>query len=313
MSRKLAAAVLLLAAPVALSAATREALRTASGLTIEMDYEALQPGQPVLLVLKSPELAAAIVHFRGQTVVLKAGSGPVAFLGIDLDTKPGSYPVDVQFERAGGAIEAFRGRVVVKERKFPSLKLRVAQEFVTPPKAAEERIRRESEMVALVFSLTTPEWLGDGAFIAPHPVAPWPNFGQRRVTNGVVSSVHSGVDLPVPFGEPIKAANRGRVVLASPLYLSGGTVIIDHGLGVFSFYCHLSALLVRRGDIVAKGTAIGRCGSTGRSTGPHLHWSMRVGPSRVDPYAFLALPLGEGSGARDGGPSRDHGARTGGP
>ncbi len=313
MSRKLAAVVLLLAAPAALAAATSEALRTATGLAVEMDYAALEPGQPLLFVLKSPEAAAAIIHFRGQTAVLRAGAAPLAFLGIDLDTKPGSYPLDVQFERAGGGIEAFHGEIAVRARKFPSLKLRVAQEFVTPPKAVEERIRRESEMVALVFSLTTPEWLGDGAFIAPHPVAPWPNFGQRRVTNGVVSSVHSGVDLPVPFGEPIKAANRGRVVLASPLYLSGGTVIIDHGLGVFSFYCHLSALLVRRGDIVAKGTAIGRCGSTGRSTGPHLHWSMRVGPSRVDPYAFLALPLGEGSGARDGGPSRDQGKGTGRP
>jgi len=308
-SRRLLAALLLLAAPAALAAMTREPLRTASGLTIEMDYEALEPGQPILLVLKSPELAAAIVHFRGQTVVLKAGSGPMAFLGIDLETKPGSYPVDVQFERAGGRIETFRTRLLVREKKFPSIKLRVPQEFVTPPRRVEERIRRESEMVALVFSLTTPEWLGDGAFIAPHPVAPWPNFGQRRVTNGVLPSVHGGVDLPVPFGEPIKAANRGRVVLASPLYLSGGTVIIDHGLGVFSYYCHLSAILVRRGDVVSKGTSIGRCGSTGRSTGPHLHWSMRVGPSRVDPYAFLALPVGEAGAAPAGGPPGENAAR----
>ncbi len=313
MRRKLLAALLVLAAPAALAAMTREPLRTASGLTIEMDYEALEPGQPILLVLKSPEIAAAIVHFRGQTVVLKSGSEPMAFLGIDLDTKPGSYPVDVQFERAGGGIEAFRSRVLVKEKKFPSIRLRVPQEFVTPPKAVEERIRRESEMVALVFSLTTPEWLGDGAFIAPHPVAPWPNFGQRRVTNGVLSSVHGGIDLPVPFGEPIKAVNRGRVVLASPLYLSGGTVIIDHGLGVFSYYCHLSAILVRRGDVVGKGMAIGRCGSTGRSTGPHLHWSMRVGPSRVDPYVFLALPVAEAGAAPGGGPSGANGKGKGRP
>jgi murein DD-endopeptidase MepM/ murein hydrolase activator NlpD len=155
-------------------------------------------------------------------------------------------------------------------------------------------------MVSLIFSLPTPEWLGNGPFIAPHPVAPWPNFGQRRVVNGAVSSVHGGVDLPVPFGEPIHAANRGRVVLSSPLYFSGGTVIIDHGLGVFSYYCHLSKLLVRRGDVVEKGAVIGRCGSTGRSTGPHLHWTMRVGPSRVDPYAFLGLPIEAASGPGPG-------------
>jgi len=152
-------------------------------------------------------------------------------------------------------------------------------------------------MLALVFSLISPQWLGDGPFMAPHPVKPWPNFGQRRLTNKTLSSVHSGIDLPVPFGEPIRAVNRGRVVMASPLYMSGLTVVIDHGLGVFSFYCHLSKLAVRRGDMVGKGAVIGACGSTGRSTGPHLHWSMRVGDGRVDPYAMLGLPLGAGSTA----------------
>jgi hypothetical protein len=300
---KLLAALLLLAAPAGLAAVTRASLRAASGVSMDMAYESLEPGQPMLFILKSPEIAAAIVHFRGQTAVIRRNSSavaePMGFIGIDLDVKPGTYPLEVQFEKRDGAIETFHGQITVRVRKFPSLKLRVSQEFVTPPKSVEERIRRESEMVNLVFSLTTPEWLGDGPFIAPHPVQPWPNFGQRRVTNGVLSSVHGGIDLPVPFGQPIRATNRGRVVLSSPLYLSGGTVIIDHGLGVFSYYCHLSQLLVRRGDVVDKGAVIGTCGSTGRSTGPHLHWSMRIGPSRVDPYAFLDLPVEGGSAPRD--------------
>jgi hypothetical protein len=305
MTRRTIAALLLFAAPAVLAPMTHESLRTASGVTMDMAFEALEPGQPVLFVLKSPEVAAAIVHFRGQTAVVRtnpsAGAEPIGFIGIDLDVTPGAYPVDIQFEKRDGTIESFHGEITVRDKKFPSLRLRVAQEFVTPPKSEQERIRRESEMVSLIFSLTTPEWLGDGPFIAPHPVPPWPNFGQRRLTNGVLSSVHGGIDLPVPFGEPIHAVNRGRVVLSSPLYLSGGTIIIDHGLGVFSYYCHLSKLLVRRGDIVEKGAVIGNCGSTGRSTGPHLHWSMRVGPSRVDPYAFLALPVESRNTARDKG------------
>jgi murein DD-endopeptidase MepM/ murein hydrolase activator NlpD len=297
------AAFLLLAAPRLLVPATRESLRAASGAMMDMAFEALEPGQPVLFVLKSPEVTAAIVHFRGQTAVVRAdsssGAEPMGFIGIDLDVRPGAYPVDIQFEKKDGTVESFRGTITVRDRKFPSQRLRVPQEFVTPPRSEQERIRRESEIVNLIFSQMTPEWLGDGPFIAPHPVAPWPNFGQRRVTNGVLSSVHAGIDLPVPLGEPIRAVNRGRVVLASPLYLSGETVIIDHGLGVFSFYCHLSKLLVRRDDIVAKGAVIGNCGTSGRSTGPHLHWSMRVGASRVDPYAFLALPVGSRDTARD--------------
>jgi len=305
----LVAGLLLVALAAAASAeapaVSRESLRTASGVSMDMVYGSLEPGQPLLFILKSPEVAAAIVHFRGQTAVIRrdgtaAGAEPMAFLGIDLDVRPGTYPVEVQFERTGGTIEAFHGGITVRPKNFSSIKLRVSPEFVTPPRSVQERIRRESEMVNLVLSLTTPEWLGDGPFMAPHPVQPWPNFGQRRVTNGILSSVHGGVDLPVPFGQPIRATNRGRVVLASPLYLSGGTVIIDHGLGVFSYYCHLSKLLVRRGNVVAKGGVIGACGSSGRSTGPHLHWSMRIGPSRVDPYAFLALPIEGGNVPRDG-------------
>jgi hypothetical protein len=286
-----------------MTALTRDSLRTASGIVMDMAYEALAPGQPLLFVLKSPGVAAVILHFQGQTAVIKANSfagvDPMAFIGIDLDVKPGTYPLDMQFEKKDGRLEDFHGKVTVRDKKFPSQRLTVSQEFVTPPRSVGERIERESEMLNLIFSSTTPDWLGDGGFMAPHRVKPWPNFGQRRVTNNMLRSVHSGVDLPVPFGEPIRAANRGRVVLSSPLYLSGGTVIIDHGLGVFSFYCHLSKLLVRRGEMVGRGAVIGNCGSTGRSTGPHLHWSMRIGDSRVDPYAFLDLPIEGGSAARD--------------
>jgi Peptidase family M23 len=286
-----------LVAALAATAGTTESLTTASGVTVEMSAGSLEPGQPILFVLRSGETTGVILHFLGQKAVLKPSSVPMAILAVDLDAKPGVYPLEMQVERKDGALEGFRREFEVRGRTFPSTRLRVKQEFVTPPRSEQERIRRESEMLALVFSLITPEWLGDGPFMAPHPVKPWPNFGQRRVTNNVLSSVHSGIDLPVPYGEPIRATNRGRVVMASPLYLSGLTVVIDHGLGVFSFYCHLSKLDVRRGDLVGKGAVIGACGSTGRSTGPHLHWSMRVGDGRVDPYAMLGLPIAAGPGA----------------
>ena len=93
------------------------------------------------------------------------------------------------------------------------------------------------------------------------------------------------------MGDPVRASNAGRVVMASDLYYSGKTVIIDHGLGVFSLYCHFSKLLVKRTRMVAKGEAIGLIGSTGRSTGPHLHWGFRIFDSRIDPMSMTALPL----------------------
>jgi len=292
--------LVLLSVPLVSAAGIKESLSTSSGLTVEMSAEALEPGQPILFVLRSGDVAAVILHFLGQRAVLRPPAEPMAFLAVDLDAKPGVFPLEMQFERKDGTLETCRREFEVRARAFPSTRLRVKQEFVIPPRSEQERIRRESEMLALIFSLVTPEWLGDGVFVAPHPVKPWPNFGQRRVTNNVLSSVHGGVDLPVPYGEPIRAANRGRVVLASPLYLSGLTVIVDHGLGVFSFYCHLSKLAVRRGDMVGKGAVLGACGSSGRSTGPHLHWSMRVGDGRVDPYAMLGLPIEGGTGPAAG-------------
>jgi murein DD-endopeptidase MepM/ murein hydrolase activator NlpD len=101
------------------------------------------------------------------------------------------------------------------------------------------------------------------------------------------------VDIAAPYGSPVKASNSGRVVLARDLYFSGNTVIIDHGLGLFTFYCHFSRLKVSRGDMVKKGAVIALAGSTGRSTGAHLHWGVKLLGSRVDPVALLSLALPE--------------------
>jgi murein DD-endopeptidase MepM/ murein hydrolase activator NlpD len=103
------------------------------------------------------------------------------------------------------------------------------------------------------------------------------------------------------MGAPILAANAGNIVLASDLYFGGKTVIIDHGLGVFSSYGHMSKLLVKRGDAIAKGGLIGRAGSTGRSTGPHLHWAVRIFNARVDPFSLMALNISPGKTRKTSG------------
>ncbi len=296
--------IILLAFPALAAARTEEGLRTSSGITVRMDYSSLQPGEPLLFILEGrSDVHAAVLRFLGKTVVMrpaKPGGDALAFMGIDLDVKPGEYPIDIQVEKTDGILEKAHRDIAILEKKFPSQKLWVKQEYATPPRSLTERIRRESEMVSLIFSLETPEWLGDGDFIAPNPAEHWPNFGQRRLTNNVLRTVHTGVDVEVPFGGPIKAVNAGRVVLASHLYLSGMTVIIDHGLGVFSFYGHLSKILIKPGERVAKGEVVGNCGTTGRSTGPHLHWSMRILDSRVDPYEMLSLPIPGGTSSARG-------------
>jgi murein DD-endopeptidase MepM/ murein hydrolase activator NlpD len=296
--RRATAALVALALPLAAAGTLgRETFRVPSGPAVTMSYRALQPGEPLLFALESEAgVREAEVTFLGKKVILTPaarGGRPFALLGIDLGTSPGPHPLDIKIATDGGKRETLRTEVVVLDRKFPTTKLTVRQDMVTPPRRFAERIKREAEIIGWVYAKLTPEWLGDGPFAPPSPAEAFPNFGQRRLTNGVLNSIHGGVDVLAPFGTPITAANAGRVVLASDMYLTGYTVIIDHGLGIFSLYCHLSKLDVKRGVEVRKGDVIGKCGSTGRSTGPHLHWAVRVLDSRVDPYALLVFPLPE--------------------
>jgi murein DD-endopeptidase MepM/ murein hydrolase activator NlpD len=108
----------------------------------------------------------------------------------------------------------------------------------------------------------------------------------------VPRSPHSGADFVSPEGTPIRAPNAGTIVLARDLYFSGNTVVIDHGLGLFSLVAHLSAMEVKEGETVDAGAIVGRVGATGRVTGPHLHWAVRANGARVDPLSLLAV-LGE--------------------
>jgi murein DD-endopeptidase MepM/ murein hydrolase activator NlpD len=115
------------------------------------------------------------------------------------------------------------------------------------------------------------------------------NFGKRRVLNGTPSSPHTGVDMPALTGTPVHAAQRGRVVLAEELYFSGNTVLIDHGLGVYTLYGHFSETDAKPGDMVEAGTIIGKVGATGRVTGPHLHWGLTINRARVNALSLTSI------------------------
>jgi len=289
-----------LAALVIPGAAARQA---APGPVVRLAYRSIQPGEPVLVFLDNDgTVRSASASLLDKTAEMRAtpsslttpssGSGGLfAVLGIDVQAKTGPCVMTVKLRRAGGTVENVRQDLVIIERKFPSTKLQFKPEYVTPPASLLARIKREAELITLATSVVTPEWLGDGPFALPHDAPSWSNFGQRRLNNDVLQSLHTGLDIRVPFGEPIRASNAGTVVMASDLYYGGKTVIIDHGLGVFSSYGHMSGLLVKRGEAVRKGQTVGLCGTTGRSTGPHLHWSFKVLETRVDPEAMLRLPL----------------------
>ena len=207
-----------------------------------------------------------------------------ALVGIDLDVKPGIYPAAIT---AGTARATYDLQVV--PRAFRTRRLTVDEAFVTPPKSEEARIEREAALLADTWKAPADERLWSGAFVRPVAEPANSAFGTRSIFNGKPRNAHSGADFLSPAGTPVHAPNAGRIAVARLLYFSGNTVIIDHGLGLFSLLAHLSAIDVREGDRVAAGQVIGKVGATGRVTGPHLHWTVRAANARVDPLSLLAV------------------------
>jgi peptidase M23-like protein len=210
-----------------------------------------------------------------------------ALLGIDIDTKPGSYEVSFEATSAGHTITATT-ELTVTAGEFGRRVLRVDNAFVNPPQPVLVRIRREAAEVEQLWTQSEPRRLWDTGFVRPVPGRTNGAFGSRSVFNGQARQPHGGADFLSPAGTPIQAPNSGRVVLARDLYFTGNTVVIDHGLGVFSLLAHLSVMDVHQGELVTQGQTIGQVGATGRVTGPHLHWAVRMNDARVDPLALLA-------------------------
>ncbi|MBN2409619.1 MAG: M23 family metallopeptidase [Candidatus Aminicenantes bacterium] len=277
--------------------AEKTVVRFTSGAAVELSSTALEPGG-ILLVKWGPATGVKkmVVRF-GETAyesrIEQGKTQAFALVGLDLALEPGPHDLRMTVFLQDGRIEEMKHTLVLKDREFAVRNLRVKQEFVTPPPEVRERIRRESDLLQMVYSVSREHWLGEASFDWPHQGKNAGNFGERRVYNGIPRSSHSGLDIAAAHGSPVCASNSGRVVLARDLYFSGNTVILDHGLGVFTIYCHFSRLLVHRGQTVKRGDILALAGSTGRSTGPHLHWGVRIRGSRVDPEALLGLNLPE--------------------
>ena len=212
-----------------------------------------------------------------------------ALIGVDLALSPGSYPLKVETE--GKRVTLF---VRVKKTPFGLQKVTLPRHMVELRGEALERVRREKGMLREIFSRIRSEPLWRGSFLLPLKGTVTTPFGVRRIINGHYRSFHSGVDIAAREGSPILATNDGMVILAQKLYLEGNTVIIDHGLGLYSIYLHLAKAFVRKGDKVKRGERIGLVGATGRVTGPHLHWGIKLLGQRVDPMALIELSKGLG-------------------
>jgi murein DD-endopeptidase MepM/ murein hydrolase activator NlpD len=252
-------------------------LATTQGQALELEYPT------------EPGLTAVEASWAGYEVpFIKRGDSWLTLIGVDLDTKAGEHAAEITFHYADGRTQTRREAVTVAAQQFPTTELKVEDRYVELSPEDDARARAEGQETADLYATLTPERYWSEPFVAPIAGAKdGRNFGHRRVFNGQPRAPHSGADLRATTGTPVHAANRGRVVLAKNLFYSGNAVFIDHGLGLYTTYLHFSEIRVAAGQIVERGELIGLAGATGRVTGPHLHWGVRIVDARVDPFSLL--------------------------
>jgi murein DD-endopeptidase MepM/ murein hydrolase activator NlpD len=251
--------------------------------TFDLPHENAVPGGVKIIRLDEAGSALPYVDADGhRALVIRDGASWVAVIGIPLSAPLGKEQITVRGTDGRQEIN-----FTVGAKQYASQSLKVAPRQVNLSKAdlarvTDERVRIEHALAH--FSEPPPESL-----LLPQPV-PGPrssSFGLRRIFNGESRNPHSGMDIAAPTGTPVLAPIAGTVVDTGEYFFNGNTVFVDHGRGLVSMYCHLSAIDVKPGQRLAAGTRIGAVGMTGRATGPHLHWGLSLNHVWVDPELFV--------------------------
>lgn len=212
---------------------------------------------------------------------------------VEVDGQPGDTELAVELRLADGTALALTKNLVVVEGVYPTSELSVAGKFTSPSRALRKRARDEAREMDRALKVRSVHRMWRGGFVKPVPGIETSPFGTARTYNGVKKSRHLGLDLDGKIGDPIVAAQRGRIVLAKDRFYSGGTVVVDHGQGLFTMYFHMSRIDVKKGQLVARSAPLGLVGKTGQVTGPHLHFSVKVGGVYVDPHDVLAWDMSD--------------------
>lgn len=234
----------------------------------------------VAVVDLGPSAQPLVARFDGKPVlVVKEGANWLAIVGLPLTQKPGAATLT-----QGSRNLSF----TVGSKKYQEQHITLKnQRQVNPNPADLKRIDAElAEQIKAYrsFSPGTPSNL-----LLDKPVnGPLSSrFGVRRFFNGEERNPHSGLDFAVPAGTPIKTPANGKVILTGNYFFNGNTVFVDHGQGFISMFCHLSKIDVKPGQVLTRGAVVGKVGSTGRATGPHMHWNVSLNDARVDPAIFI--------------------------
>ena len=263
---------------------------------IDGQYSGKQ-GQIVLVKIASDDRDARVEgSFLGRTITFfpeprpEETKGYVALLGLDMQDEPGTHELAVEI-KAGEQIRQLSYNILVVKEKFRVEHLKLPKDKVDLDDKSLTRWKAEQEQVKQALATDSRMRLWQAGFLEPVTGRRTGIFGSVRIMNGQARNPHNGEDIGAPLGAEVAATNDGIVRLTVDHIFSGKGVYVDHGLGFYSMYFHLSDVLVKEGDLVKAGQAVGRVGATGRATGPHLHWGVKLNGARVNPYALLDLPF----------------------
>ncbi|MFL7837771.1 MAG: peptidoglycan DD-metalloendopeptidase family protein [Candidatus Promineifilaceae bacterium] len=274
----------LLYTPIILEEKTSTLLELPFGVeTLEMAPGTLTPGTALALHARTDEEALPAISLEGEPLVVTPQEEQITALGgTGAFYPPGQHLLQIQFENQ----PLWEQPVIIADRFWNWEEVN----YTNPDVLDQEAIRLERERLQTLWDEATPEALWQGAFTEPleHYVEISSYYGARRsVSGGPYATYHEGTDFSAYGGTPVLAPAAGVVVLAEELAIRGGAVILDHGLGLHSGYYHLSAIHVEPGQKVEAGDLLGEVGTTGRSTGNHLHWDLLIGRMWIDALGWL--------------------------
>ena len=255
--------------------------------TISVTPETVSPGDLFLVQAESDQSEQANAEFLGNSIRMHPSDNGqlIALVPVDINIVPGSYTLTVNNGK-----RKLASTIKIESKEFKTIQLTLPEGKVTLSPEDQKRAADEAELLKNIWPLNNDkEW--NGSFSKPLSTGTSTEFGVKRIMNKKKTSIHRGMDFRGNEGVPVKSLNAGTVVLNKNLFYGGNTLIIDHGMGLYSVYMHLSKFKAEKGNKVAKGQTIGLVGMSGRATGPHLHLSVKINGISVNPESLFALDL----------------------